>query len=721
MRAIGETSTAAEADESRASTMRLDQASGRLRRIAFRASRVALGLLGGGQISAFGVGKGKIGMILIVNLDRQPHRLCRTLRELGRFKTSDGRSLASMARRLAAVDARDGRAVAATADVDQTYRLGDQLFVQPDARLEACFGVEQPVRMTRQEVAVARSHIEAWKAIVAGSCDHVLVLEDDVWFRAGAAAAIDQGWCAATARHEGKGGPRLLYLSYEDAGGTAARIDVCDALFRPERGLWFLSGYVLSCEGADTLLRAMPVVGPVDMWINYRFEEMGALALASPAILQRPDEGSGNSYSVLPFLARAGVVDGDLVPEPPRVDAGPVLAWTAGQDREGLAMALSMLGLRVRAFDGNEQAIPASELAALLSTFDALVDAPLAQCAVSASIAKVRTKFIFESETCPGAAIQTGLSPPSRTAILSRNELGDASWRPICALLDLDPPAQAFPKGAPRTWRLFRDDRSAMRLVADDARWVSSMDDTPWARLPGSDRPLKPCLDRADQPIGDRLVHATMTSPSPLLPGRVETFPGNLASFTREGLLYGEDGARLVLEKTAIGNRPYRSGAVASARAFSHGRFEAEIRAARGSGLVTGFFLHREAPRQEIDVELTGDVPHSMLVNVYFNPGDDGATFGFGYRGSPCRIELGFDAASDFHHYAIDWRPGCITWSVDGRIVHERVGWEPTPIPHLPMRLHANLWAPRSKDLAGTLDESILPSSAAFRNVSIWA
>jgi len=110
-----------------------------------------------------------------------------------------------------------------------------------------------------------------------------------------------------------------------------------------------------------------------------------------------------------------------------------------------------------------------------------------------------------------------------------------------------------------------------------------------------------------------------------------------------------------------------------------------------------------------------------MLVNVYFNPGDDGATVEFGYRGSPCRIDLGFDATLDFHLYAIDWRPGRITWSVDGRVVHERVGWDPTPLPHLPMRLHANLWAPRSDEIAGRIDDEALPSAATFRNVSVRA
>ena len=190
-----------------------------------------------------------------------------------------------------------------------------------------------------------------------GPSEYVLVLEDDVWFSRGAPAAIDSGWRAALDRCAAEGGPNLLYLSYSDADGTAVRADdVCDSLFRPVRGLWFLSGYVLSREGAAALLRAMPVIGPVDLWMNYRFAELGALALNSPAIEQRHDEASDNAYSVLPYLARAGIVDAaDGIKPPATTHAGPVLAWTAGGERESLAMALSMLGLRVRVFNGDEE------------------------------------------------------------------------------------------------------------------------------------------------------------------------------------------------------------------------------------------------------------------------------------------------------------------------------------------------------------------------------
>ncbi|MFN0012205.1 MAG: family 16 glycosylhydrolase [Phycisphaerales bacterium] len=701
--------------------MNLLRASGQLGRFAFRALRAMTGIIPGGRISAFGTGEGKIGMVLIVNLDRQPRRLRRILRELSRFRTSDGVPLTSIARRLSAVDARDGRAVAATVDVDSTYLVGDQLYVQPDARLEECFDVEEPVRMTPQEVAIARSHVEVWKAVAAGSDDHVLVLEDDVWFKRGAAAAIDRGWRAALRRCPAEGGPRLLYLSYEDAGGTAERTDACDALFRPERGLWFLSGYVLSRGGAEALLRAMPVVGPVDMWMNYRFKELGALALSSPAILQRQDNASDNSYSILPFLARAGIVDASSGPVPPdRTHANRVLAWTAVGEREGLAMALSMLGLRVRAFDGDERAIQSRDLASLFEEFDALVDAPLTPDALSAAIARAGNKFILESSAALRHKLEPERLPSARTAVLSLGRTDVESWKPLCALLGLAQPVQAFPVGAPRGWRIFRDDRPGSgRESILGRRKAHRLDDSPWVLPSGMGWESGPPTGQPMPLAGRCLIYAAMTTATPSLAGLVETFPGNLASFTREGLVHDEYGAQLVVSKTAAGNRPYRSGAFASVDDFQHGRFEAEIRAARGSGLVTGFFLHRDSPRQEIDIELPGGDPRSMLINVYFNPGDDGATMSFGYRGSPCRIDLGFDATLDFHLYGIDWRPGRIAWSVDGRIVQERVGWNPTPLPHLPMRLHANLWAPRSEELAGRIDEASLPATATFRNVSV--
>ena len=698
--------------------MNLKTASSRVRRLAFRVARAVMAFVPGGRISAFGRGDERIGSILVVNLDRQPDRWRRVLRELGRFRTFDGTPLTSITERLAAIDARDGRAVAASADVDPNYSIGDQLYVQPDTRLAACFGRDEPIRMTRQEIAVARSHIEVWKRVAIGRDRFVLVLEDDVWFKPGAAGAIARGWRSALQRCHSSGGPRFLYLSYDDAGGTATRVDACEALFRPVRGLWFLSGYVLSRDGAATLLRAMPVVGPVDTWINYRFKELDALALSTPAIVQREDSSSANSYSVLPYLARAGIVDTSASAIPPtRTSAGPVLAWTAGGEHEGLAMALSMLGLRVRAFDGGEKTLGAENVTDLLETFDALIDPPLRPQALSAITSIPHIKFISEANTpaCPANL------PTSSTVDLSHAADG-TSWLSLCAPLGLEIPVQAFPTGARRELRVFRDDRvlAGRNLGVAQRMKDYALDDSPWVLpLPVTWHARQP-TNATLPPPGDPLLQEGMRRATPFFPNLEETFPGNLAAFTRDGVTYDLDGVHLTLCRASSGTRSYRSGAFASTDSFEYGRFEAEIRAARGAGLVTGFFLHRDKPRQEIDVELVGNDPRRMLVNVYFNPGDDGTQLDFGYRGAPCYVDLDFDATSSFHLYSVDWQPGRISWSVDGRVVHERVGWEPTPIPFLPMRLHANLWAPRSNELAGRINESALPSRATFKNVAVW-
>lgn len=703
--------------------MNLRRASGIFRLLTFRAARAAAARLPGSRISAFGPSPDRIESILVLNLARQPARWRKLLRELGRLRTFDGAPLTSIATRLASVDARDGRAVAATADVDPNYRLGDHFHVQPDARLEACFSADEPVRMTRQEVAVARSHIEAWKVIATGQHDYVLVLEDDIWFTSRAAAAIERGWRAALERCREESGPRFLYLSYEDAGASAERAEPCHSLFRPIRGLWFLSGYVLSREGAAALLRAMPVTGPVDMWMNYRFHELGALALSSPAILQRRDCASDNCYSVLPYLARAGIVDAGSGPIPPeQTRAGPVLAWTSGGDREGLAMALSMLGLRVRVFDGDEKGLSADELADLTQQFDALIDAPLMSDALAVAVGTPNMKFFQET----GAVHRNGRDPSnlpaSRTAFLPDSAPHEREWEQLCTLLDLPLPSEAFPVGALRGVRMFRDDRGARERAHGEPVPLKRMqlDRSPWVLPPVSEWQPHRSAECPGHSTGNLLVNASLTVPTSAFTGLVETFPGNQASFSNERLISGKEGFELQIDKAKKGEKPYLSGAFTSVGSFAYGRFEADIKVAPGSGLVTGFFLHRSAPRQEIDVEFPGNDLRAMIVNVYFNPGDEGAAMAYGYRGAPCRIDLGFDAGEEFHRYAIDWRPDRITWSVDGKILHERVGWDPTPIPHLPMRLHANLWAPRSEDLAGRVNAQSLPTRAVFKNVAIW-
>jgi len=737
--------------------MNISDVFGPARHRIFRAWRHLVTAVPARRLRAFGDGPSQINAIVVINLDRQPNRWRLLTRELGRFRRSDGVTLTEMTSRFSAVDARDGRAVAATADVDITYRVGDQLWVQPDVRLADSFDLDEPVRMTRQEVAVARSHIEVWKMIAAGPHDVVLVLEDDVWFRPGARAAIDNGWRDAVANAVGRQGPQLLYVSYAVADSEAPRKRLSRSVFRPTRGLWFLSGYVLSRSGAEALLRAMPVVGPVDLWMNYQLESLDALAVTPPVLAQRNDIVSSNAYSILPYLARAGIVDAEReVRFPGQPKTGPVFGWSAGGEQEVLAMALSMLGLRVRAFDGDEQALDSQGLLEALQTFDALVDPPLDPEAVSL-IAPDETAIVVVEQ---GAAVPPALDPeilgPQRAATVEEAAAG--VWGPLCRLLGVQVPAEPYPAGVPRTFGVFRDARPQVRthaaLGADSDAFVGvgvgaersqtptvagadssepcgedgsgntrraslDLDDTPWVLPATTGWTPQLCTSDVVAPPGQRRVYAPMNQPAAAFRGLGETFPGSQASFRRENLQHNADGVHLRLDLVERGQRPYQSGAITSSDPFDHGRFEATIRPASGHGIVTGFFLHRASPRQEIDIEFVGLHPTRMLTNVYFNPGDDGSAYSYGYRGSPCWVDLGFDASAEFHTYGIDWRPGSISWLVDGMVVHQRSSWDPTPIPHLPMRLHANLWVPRSQTLAGRIDDRRLPVEAIFRDLSV--
>ena len=203
---------------------------------------------------------------------------------------------------------------------------------------------------------------------------------------------------------------------------------------------------------------------------------------------------------------------------------------------------------------------------------------------------------------------------------------------------------------------------------------------------------------------------------------RNDTFPGNLGLFRPANVTaHSGGGLSLAVIQEPLRVRNLSAAAISTRDRFLYGRFEATLQATSVSGLVTGFFLHRDSPRQEIDIEIAGNCPTRLLVNVFYNPGAEGAKFDYGYRGTPAAIPLGFDASKASHRFAIEWDPCEIRWFVDGELVHRRTAWDPTPIPHLPMTVHVNTWPTRSRELAGRLALRALPASAIVRQIAVDA
>lgn len=202
------------------------------------------------------------------------------------------------------------------------------------------------------------------------------------------------------------------------------------------------------------------------------------------------------------------------------------------------------------------------------------------------------------------------------------------------------------------------------------------------------------------------------------------TFFCNLSAFSPENARSTPGEAlKLQLEHRASGGKEYSSGSIATKNAddteFTYGRFEAVLKPAKTSGVLTAFFLYRFDPWQEIDAEFIGQDTSKLLVNVYYNPGEEGDLYNYGMFGTPVLIDLGFDASLDFHTYAIEWEKDEIRWLVDDRLVHVRRDGRPTPIPHLPMRLHASLWPNCSEKLVGPFGPANAPATAEIRSVTI--
>lgn len=202
------------------------------------------------------------------------------------------------------------------------------------------------------------------------------------------------------------------------------------------------------------------------------------------------------------------------------------------------------------------------------------------------------------------------------------------------------------------------------------------------------------------------------------------TFFCNLATFQPENAqLVPGQGVKLALEQRTVGEKSYASGSIATKPGkddqFTYGRFEAVLKPAKGSGVITALFLYRFDPWQEIDAEFLGKDTTKLLVNVYYNPGEVGDLYNYGHLGTPVLIDLGFDASLDFHRYAIEWEQDEIRWFVDDHLIHVRHALRPTPIPHLPMRLYVNLWPCCSEKLVGPFAAKDTPMAAELKSVTI--
>lgn len=147
-------------------------------------------------------------------------------------------------------------------------------------------------------------------------------------------------------------------------------------------------------------------------------------------------------------------------------------------------------------------------------------------------------------------------------------------------------------------------------------------------------------------------------------------------------------GPGLVLSLSRRPDGGYSSGEVQSRAARSYGYYEAKLRAAKGSGIVTGFFTYTGPPQgrpwNEIDVEILGRNTHRVQLTYFHGPSS-----------VPQTVDLPFDAAANPHRYGFDWRRNGIRWFVDGKLVASARG-DKLPLPDERQLIITHLWGSRT-------------------------
>ena len=674
----------------------------------------------------------RIQHIYVINLERQPGRLADMKNELLHILDSSGVELWRLTERYDAIDAKLFlNDPIKDANIDPIYTLGEQLFVEPQPlALPTLIELDAPIQMSRPEIAVAQSHIGVWRQLAASRYEYALILEDDVWFRPGFSQDLNNAWAEIIEASNDDYKFDVLYLSYEEVKHGAPKTFLSQMIFQPERGLWNLSGYVISKRGAKKLLKLLPCKGPVDLWLNHQFKYLNVRAIKRSVINQRPDLNSTNSYSILPSLTRIGAINSEAAALF-HTDPTEYPVFVFGPKNSGLtsiAMGLSMLGYRCC---NDLQMLPNSELERLVSgKGDRVFNAYVNIMPLMTEIGVIKSHYpkakflIAKNNIVLDKVYLTIIDSFNDTEIVIVDIDATNKWQIICEYLRCAPPTCSFPELIDLGQRKILNATGNFDEVLpceipkrDKSPWVIEADLT-WQGIAS----IYEFNNLTNKPIKSKFNDFLKTIDKKFWFLRDDTFTDNLALFRLENVeLLDGNGVALSIKKEHLGVREFSAAAITSRDRYLYGRFEANIKASKVPGVITGFFLHRDSPRQEIDVEISGNRTDRLMVNVYYNPGGEGAKFDYGYRGAASYINLGFDASESYHNYAIEWEPNIIRWFVDDILVHKRIEWNPTPIPHLPMALHVNLWPCRSKELAGRIIDQRFPTTTFIKSIALEA
>ena len=161
--------------------------------------------------------------------------------------------------------------------------------------------------------------------------------------------------------------------------------------------------------------------------------------------------------------------------------------------------------------------------------------------------------------------------------------------------------------------------------------------------------------------------------------------------------------------------KPWKGAEMITQQTFRYGAFEARILAARGSGMITPFFLYKDGSEvaggtwEELDFEIFGK--NGRFQTQAMTPGTNGAQ-----RTEHVVVhDLPTLAWEHYYTYRMEWTPTALSFYVDGRLIRretDAVVYAKLMDPNQtePMRLRVSMWA-GDFDWSGAFDPSAAPAA----------
>jgi len=144
------------------------------------------------------------------------------------------------------------------------------------------------------ESNIALGHASILHDIVKNKIPVSLILEDDIDFVPGFTLKIEDIFT-----NQLPSDWDLLYISALPAEHGFRWEDYSEDLIKVHNGLWWFSGLIVSEKAAQKLINGLPIIGPVDVWINYQFKDLNVYMTKCNLVDQNSGIISDNQYSFL--------------------------------------------------------------------------------------------------------------------------------------------------------------------------------------------------------------------------------------------------------------------------------------------------------------------------------------------------------------------------------------------------------------------------------------